>query len=274
MSVNNKESNAYILGTDPAELKRLGVQHQIWASEALLGWTKAGFSSGMTILDLGCGPGFCTMELGYLVGDSGKVIAVDKSQGYIDYSKSLNQLHRLNIQTQVTDFADLKLEDNSLDGMYCRWALAWLSDPEQILFKVLKALKPGGKMVIHEYYHWRTHQINPSKPHVEKAIAMCFKSFEDAPGNIDVGKELPSLLSSMGMRISSTRSMSKLSSPQEIIWQWPRSFYNVYWPKIQQMGYLTETELKQARVELKEMEKEPETTLLCPLLIEIIAEKN
>ena len=53
-----KEKEAYILGTDSDELHRLGIQHQVWASEAQAGWKAAGINRGDTILDLGSGPGF------------------------------------------------------------------------------------------------------------------------------------------------------------------------------------------------------------------------
>ena len=88
----NQENNAYILGTDIEELQRLGLQHQVWASEAQQGWRNAGFSKGMTILDLGSGPGFCSRELAKIVGHSGKVIAVDKSEAYINYIEESNKL--------------------------------------------------------------------------------------------------------------------------------------------------------------------------------------
>ncbi len=38
----------------------------------------------MTVLDLGCGPGYFTIELANLVGDGGKVIAADLQQGMLD----------------------------------------------------------------------------------------------------------------------------------------------------------------------------------------------
>ena len=44
------ENNAYILGTAPDELFRLGVQHQVWASEAQRGWENAGFTAGNTLV--------------------------------------------------------------------------------------------------------------------------------------------------------------------------------------------------------------------------------
>jgi ubiquinone/menaquinone biosynthesis C-methylase UbiE len=39
---------------------------------------------GMTALDVGCGPGFFSIELAKLVGDTGRVIAVDLQQGMLD----------------------------------------------------------------------------------------------------------------------------------------------------------------------------------------------
>ena len=38
----------------------------------------------MTVLDVGCGPGFFSIELAKLVGESGNVIAVDLQQGMLD----------------------------------------------------------------------------------------------------------------------------------------------------------------------------------------------
>lgn len=267
------ETNAYILGTDLEEMNRLGLQHQVWASEAQTGWDIAQYNKGMTILDLGSGPGFCTRELAKIVGQEGKVIAVDKSEVYLNYINQINSIQQLNIETLLTDFNNLKLTDNSIDGMYSRWALAWVADVESVLAKVYSALRPGGKVVIHEYSDWMTHQIVPSHPTVQKAIKSCFQSFEDSEGTINIGKDLPQMLSQSGFKVTSTRTMSKMSSPNQFTWQWPRSFYDSYWPKIQAMGYLTEAELNEAKKELESIEKLPHAILICPTLIEIVAEK-
>lgn len=270
----NEESNAYILGTDIEEMKRLGLQHQVWASEAQRGWNNAGFTKGMTILDLGSGPGFCTRELAKIVGADGKVIAVDKSAVYINYIQESNKLEELNIETIHADFDALELDDNSLDGMYCRWALAWIPNPEEILAKVLLALKPGGKIVLHEYYEWMTHQINPSNVYVNKTIEKCYQTFVDAEGDIDVGKQLPSILNNLGYEIANIRPMAKMVQPNHFTWQWPRTFYDTYWPKIQEMGYITKEELNHSFAELEKIEQLAEASMFCPTLIEIVAEKK
>ncbi len=39
---------------------------------------------GMTVLDVGCGPGFFTIPMAQLVGESGRVFAVDLQKGMLD----------------------------------------------------------------------------------------------------------------------------------------------------------------------------------------------
>jgi len=272
--MSNQEENAYILGTDEQELYRLGLQHQVWASEAQKGWNLAQFSSGQTILDLGCGPGFCSKELAFLTGPKGKIIGIDRSKNYIDYLNKTAQLHHLNIKGIVADFNYMNLEDESLDGRYCRWALAWLPNPADILSKVVKALKPGGRMVIHEYYDWSTFQVEPNTPPLTKAIKAALKSFKDSESEIDIGRELPKLAEELGMNILNLRPMAKLATPKDAIWQWPKSFFFSYLPKLIETGYLSQNEVSTALASFNELENQNGVTIFCPMMTEIIIEKN
>ncbi len=272
--MSNQEKNAYILGTDKDELYRLGLQHQVWASEAQRGWNLAQFSSGQTILDLGCGPGFCTKELAFITGPEGKTIGIDRSESYIEYLNKTAELHHLNIQGTVADFDEMKLEDESLDGMYCRWALAWLPNPKEILAKVLKALKPGGKMVIHEYYDWSTFQTEPNHPALTKAIKATLKSFKNSDSEIDIGRELPRLMEELDMNVLNIRPMAKLVTPKDATWHWPKSFFHSYFPRLIEPGYLTQGEVSEAFSATDEWENKKGATVFCPMMIEVIAEKK
>ena len=91
------DSNAYILGTDQEELKRLELQHSIWSSESHVGWRAAGFKIGDSILDLGCGPGSCSVELAKIVGPDGRIISIDRSESFIRYLNALKTEQNLPI---------------------------------------------------------------------------------------------------------------------------------------------------------------------------------
>ena len=38
---------------------------------------------GMTVLDIGCGPGFISIDMAQMVGESGQVISVDLQEGML-----------------------------------------------------------------------------------------------------------------------------------------------------------------------------------------------
>ena len=268
------ESDAYILGTDQEELDRLELQHKVWASETRKGWSNAEFHEGQTILDLGCGPGSCSVELAEIVGPNGKVVALDRSKSFITYLNALAKKLNLPIATIHSDFNAMKLEDGSLDGVYSRWALAWIPNPEEIIAKVVKALKPGGRMVFHEYFDWSTHHVYPEAKNLTKGINSALKSFKESDSEIDIGAFIPEILGSYEVKIVSNRLMPKLASPDTDEWKWPTTFYKSYFPRLIEMSYLTRPEVENAFSELEEIEKLHFARLACPLMIEIIAEKN
>ena len=271
--METKEKNAYILGTDREELWRLGYQHQVWSSEARKGWEIAGFTHGQTILDLGCGPGFCSQELGYIVGNQGKVIAVDKSETYIKYLDDLAKFHGLNIETQCCDFNDMELEPNSLDGAYCRWALAWIPNPEEIITKVIQALKPGARFVTQEYYDWSTLQSHPTFPNLKESIFQALTSFQDGPGDINIGKRMADIFTKNGMSIHHSRPMNKMGKSNDLVWHWPKTFFRIYFPKVVEMGKLDKEIAQKAMEEFELLEKSDGATIFTPSMIEVIGER-
>ena len=267
---NKKE---YILGTNEQELNRLQLQHQVWKSEAKRGWDFANFKSGDTILDLGCGPGYCTEELAYIVGEKGKVIGIDRSDAFIEHLQRIKKSTRLSIEPYLTEFDTILLDSNSLDGVYCRWALAWISNPKEILSKIKDALKPKGKIVTHEYFNFSTHQTNPERPALKKAIAAALKSFQESNFEINVGSYLPQYFEELGMKVINIRLMPKLGTPGSMVWEWPKTWYQSYFPRLESMGYLNNKEVEDGIRDILELEKLPYATLCCPLMVEVIAEK-
>lgn len=269
------EENAYILGTEQAELHRLGLQHQVWSSEARRGWETAGFRPGQTLLDLGCGPGFCSFELAYIVGNEGRVIGVDISPTYVNMVRKQAELHGLPIELRTCSFDEMALAPESLDGMFCRWALAWVPNPGEVILKVKNALKTGGRMVIQEYFDWTTFQSEPPLPQLEKGIAACYRSMKtEQPGDIDVGRWIPAIADAMGLKVVSTRSISKLARPSDLTWVWPYSYLKIYLPKLIERGLISEEEVTGALQELEWLSVMPQAMILCPTVVEVVLEKS
>ena len=128
-------------------------------------------------------------------------------------------------------------------------------------------------MVLQEYYDWSVHSTVPEMPHLAKAIETCLRSFKEQPGDIDVGRDLSQHLRELGMKIISTRPMAKIARPSTLSWQWPRTFYHVYFQKLVDTGFMDQTTCDKALEEHAQLEKDDGNVLFCPILIEVIAEK-
>src|SRR5512133_1831811 len=72
-----------VLGTHEEELARLGLQHRVWRPVVLDCWQRAGITVGKRVLDLGAGPGYVAIDLAEIVGPTGEVVALERSQNFI-----------------------------------------------------------------------------------------------------------------------------------------------------------------------------------------------
>jgi len=153
--MSDKQQHEYALGTNDAELVRLGLQHKIWSAQAFSIWERAGIRAGHTVLDLGCGPGYTSRDLAGVVTPKGKVVAVDESARFIEHVKSRPKSPaEAPIDARVGDVQQLDLEPDSLDGAYQRWVLCFVKDPDAVIRGVARALKRGGVFASQDYMHY------------------------------------------------------------------------------------------------------------------------
>src|SRR3954454_1137021 len=94
----------YVLGTNKAELERLGLQHRVWRPVVLECWRRAGITFGSRVLDVGAGPGYATMDLAELVGPTGKILAIDRSTRFLEFARKACEVRGLtNVQFREAD---------------------------------------------------------------------------------------------------------------------------------------------------------------------------
>jgi len=104
---------------------------------------------GMHILDVCCGTGQLSMELGKVVGSEGSVTGLDFSQKMLEVAEksliqSSNSGHIRFIQGNAME---LPFPDNSFDGVTVGWGLRNLPDLRQGLREMERTVKPGGRVV-------------------------------------------------------------------------------------------------------------------------------
>lgn len=109
-------------------------------------------TEGQRVLELGCGTGFVTFEIAERIGEYGKVLGVDLSQGMLGVAqKKLKESSFENVEFLHGDMLNslYKFEDESYDIVVCAWAIVY-SIPLKLLKQIYRVLKPGGKVGIIE----------------------------------------------------------------------------------------------------------------------------
>lgn len=127
---------------------------------------------GMTVLDLGCGPGFFTIELAGMVGKSGRVIAADLQEGML--GKLAEKIRRTKIAARIKlhKCVDDKIGViENADFVLSFYMVHEVPDQEAFFKEIYSLLKPNGQFLI----------VEPKLFHVsKKAFAMTVMKAEAA----------------------------------------------------------------------------------------------
>src|SRR5262249_53979291 len=105
---------------------------------------------GMSIVDVGCGPGAITIGLAEVVAPA-VVIGIDLDQDAIARAQALAAERGLaNVQFQVGSVYQLPFPDGSLDAAFAHTLFMHLEQPASAVAEVLRVLKPGGVFGVSE----------------------------------------------------------------------------------------------------------------------------
>lgn len=105
-----------------------------------------------TVLDLCCGTGKSSKSILQYI-HSGKVIGIDNSEGMLECARKKFQKECIDgkIEFHLQDAMHLNFEPNSFDAIFVAYGLRNMPDYESCMKQLYKLLKPGGKIVIHDY---------------------------------------------------------------------------------------------------------------------------
>jgi len=113
---------------------------------------KVGIETGFHVLDYGCGPGSYIVPLVKLVGDSGKIYALDMHPLAIDAVQKLASKKGItNVQTILTDCKP-GLPPNSIDVVLLYDTLHDLNNVSEVLTELQRILKPKGILSLSDHH--------------------------------------------------------------------------------------------------------------------------
>ena len=107
-----------------------------------------GLRAGMTFMDVGCGYGFFTIPAASIVGETGKVYAVDVDAISIDQLKrDAAEKGLKNIHVEVAPAEDTVFCNACADIVFYNTVLHDFRDPAKVLRNAKTMIKPSGKLV-------------------------------------------------------------------------------------------------------------------------------
>jgi ubiquinone/menaquinone biosynthesis C-methylase UbiE len=129
----------------------------------------------MKVLDLGCGPGFFSIDIAKMLNDSGKVIAADLQEGMLEKVKNKILGTELEKRIEIHKCEENKIGiTENVDFVLCFYMVHEVPDQDNLFRELRSILNPNGQIYI----------IEPNF-HVSK------KSFQDMINRIEgIGFEI------------------------------------------------------------------------------------
>jgi len=115
-------------------------------------------TEGMKVLDVGCGFGDTTVQLGQLVGAAGQATGVDCAENFI--AAASKRCQELGVENAAFIVRDVQVDalGGPYDAAYSRFGTMFFNSPVAAMRNIHKSLRPGGTLNMSV---WRRRQDNP-----------------------------------------------------------------------------------------------------------------
>jgi ubiquinone/menaquinone biosynthesis C-methylase UbiE len=132
---------------------------------------RIGIRKGQTVLDFGCGSGTYTIPAAKIVGQQGRVYALDKDTKVLDElmekakSKDLGNIERMETSGKLEiDLADESVDVVLLFDVFHSYYFPKTSDRRRLLSEIYRILKPPAFVSV-----WPKHMESETEDEVKKA---------------------------------------------------------------------------------------------------------
>jgi predicted methyltransferase len=148
-----------------------------WEKSSLI-LEKLPLKPGDTIVDVGSGPGYFTFKFSNIVGERGKVYALDTKKPHIDYIEAvIKRWGTSNVVPILSANDNLNLDAKGAADVvfmcslyHILYAVSSVEEREAMLTGIWQVLKPGGKLVIVDNGPVEEQQLPYHGPYIRKEL--------------------------------------------------------------------------------------------------------
>ena len=261
----------YALWNLANEIERLGFQHDVWAEGFRALWLRGGITAGTQVLDAGCGPGYASLELAKLVGDTGKVTAIDFTREYLQHLRQQVAAVSVNNITVIeSDLHSIPLPEACCDVVFVKFVLLFVPDLGQVLHEFCRVLRPGGRLLISDYGGGG--YFSPPDASLNELFEF-LKQHYRGRADIEIGRGLPEELIARGLQLTSIVPEVRVGRLGDRIWQWTAMFISSVLDRLEHDGDLPPAKVAQHRRALTQLARDPKVFYTSPLLLHFVATK-
>ncbi|BAU87157.1 ubiE family methyltransferase [Streptomyces laurentii] len=174
---------------------------------------------GLTVLDVGCGPGTISADLAARVAPGGRVVAVDSAPDVVDAARAVAAERGLdNVEFAVADVHALDFADDSFDVVHAHQVLQHVGDPVQALRELRRVCRPGGVVAVrdsdYDAFTWF-----PSAPGLDRWLELYRRVARSNGGEPDAGRRLVSWARAAGFTdVTASAGTWCFAAPEERAW--------------------------------------------------------
>ncbi|MEZ0360312.1 MAG: methyltransferase domain-containing protein [Hydrogenobacter sp.] len=147
---------------DPSKLEKLDDPSRLDLFDPARVLKEFGLKKGMKVLDVGTGAGFYLPYLSQIVGEDGKVYAIDTQEVAVEYAKrKVEKLDLKNVQVVKSQENSIPLPNESVDFVFMAFVFHELQSPVEFLKELKRVSKKNAYLAIID---WKKEERDKGPP--------------------------------------------------------------------------------------------------------------
>ncbi len=172
---------------------------------------------GMSLLDVGCGPGNLTVDLARLVAP-GRVVGIDNADSIVQRAVSDVPEDTGNVEFTVGDVYEMDFADDTFDVVHAHQVLQHVNDPVAALREMRRVCRPGGIVAARDA-DYGAMAWHPADDRLERWLAMYQTIARGNGGEPDAGRHLLRWAGAAGfVDVEPSTSVWRFHTPSDRSW--------------------------------------------------------